>query len=54
MEPRVEDIIRGRAHTPTRREYAECEKHISAIIIKDRGNRSNLSFLRGIAHNIKL
>jgi formate dehydrogenase maturation protein FdhE len=53
MERRAEDIIRGRAHTPTRKEYAEREKRISAII-NDRENRSYLSFLRGIAHNIKL
>ena len=53
MERRAEDIIRGRAHTSTRREYAEREKRIS-VIINDRGNRSQLSFLREIAHNIKL
>jgi hypothetical protein len=53
MERRAEYIIRGRAHTSTRKEYAEREKRISAII-SDRENRSYLSFLRGIAHNIKL
>jgi len=52
MERKAEDIICGRAHSPTCREYAEREKRISAII-NYRENRSNLSFLRGIAHNIK-
>lgn len=43
MERRAEDIIRGRSHTPTRIQYAEREKRISAIIIiNNRGNRSNL------------
>jgi hypothetical protein len=32
MERRAEDIIRGKAHTPTRKEYAEREKRISTII----------------------
>jgi len=44
MERRAEDIIRGRAHSPTRREYAGREKRISAII-NDKENRLNLSFL---------
>jgi len=37
MEKRVENIICGRAHTSTYREYVEREKHISAII-NDWGN----------------
>ena len=45
MERRAEDIIRGKAHTPTRKEYVEREKRISSII-NDRRNRSNLSCLR--------
>jgi len=53
MGRRAEDIIRGRVHYPTCREYAERERRISAII-NDRENRLNLSFLRGFAHNIKL
>jgi hypothetical protein len=32
MERRAEDIIRGRAHTLTHKEYAEREKRINAII----------------------
>jgi hypothetical protein len=50
MKRRAEDLTRGRAHTPTRKEYAEREKRINA---NDRGNRSYLLFLRGIALNIK-
>ena len=53
VKRRAEDIIRGRAISPTRREYAEREKRIS-VILNDRTNRSNLSFLRGIAHNLGL
>jgi len=55
MERRAKDIICRRVHIiyPTRREYAERVKHISAII-NDRGNQSNLSFIRGITHNFKL
>jgi hypothetical protein len=34
MERRVEDIIRGRTYTPTRRECAEREKRINEIIHK--------------------
>jgi hypothetical protein len=52
MERRAENIIRGIAHTSTRREYSEREKRISAVI-NDRENCSNLSFLKGIAHKIK-
>jgi hypothetical protein len=33
IERRAEDIIRGRAHTPTCKEYAEREKRISAISV---------------------
>jgi hypothetical protein len=53
MERRAEYIICGRAHTATLREYTEWKKRISAIM-NDKGNRSNLSFLREITHNIKL
>ena len=53
VKRRTEDIIRGRGVSPTRKEYAEKEKRIS-VILNDRSNRSNLSFLRGIAHNLGL
>lgn len=53
MERRAKDITRGRVHIPTRREYAKQEEIINANI-NDKENRLNLSFLRGIAHNIKL
>jgi len=43
-EQRAEDIICGRAHTPTRREYAEREKRIRAIL-NDRKNRSKSSVM---------
>jgi hypothetical protein len=55
MVRKVKYIIRGRAHTPTSREYTIYirEKRISEII-NYKKNRSNLLFLIGVAYNIKL
>lgn len=40
MERRVKDIVRGKAHSPTRREYTD-SKCLSAIIINDRESQTN-------------
>lgn len=43
MERTAEDVIRGRVHTLTRREYAIREKLIS-VVINDRGNQRQIVF----------
>jgi len=53
MERKAEHIIYRRTHTTTLREYAERKRRVSAIIYA-RNNRSNLSFLRGVIHKMKL
>lgn len=49
----AEDIVRGRPSSPIRKVYREREQRILHVY-NDRGNRTTMEFLRGLAHNIHL
>ncbi|KAG8237555.1 hypothetical protein J437_LFUL017180 [Ladona fulva] len=53
VQRRVEEIVRGRHSTPSKKRYVHKERRLQAIIA-DRQNRSVIDFVRGIAHNINL
>ncbi|CAG8677909.1 14883_t:CDS:2, partial [Dentiscutata heterogama] len=51
VELDIEAILRGALRPPQRRHTIEHEQHIQTVF-NDRGNRSIMEYLRGIAHNL--
>jgi hypothetical protein len=53
VNARIQDIITGRDKSPKKRDYIDREKRLKNVI-NDYENRDTLTFLKGIAKNIKL